>query len=745
MTKETTPMPARKHYRVMLSTSLFALMAGGGGVMAEEPALTILEPVVVTATRTGTPLSEAPAAVSVVTEQDMEHKHTERLGDALKGVTGVYMRGSASGDVFPGGSVGTVTMRGIPSSNRTLIAVDGTPLNSPYSGSVDYSALDLDQVERIEVVPGPFSSLYGGSAFAGVINAITKVPDKREITIKASLGGSPDEYFQRTGGIVYRDRIQKVGISAGLGGTLNSGYIDDYGTSSAVPPTGTGATGGWTQIPTSTGGKTYLVGDKGKKPWDQEHGHLTLYLEPNDNTQLNFGISRSQEFVGYTSPHIYVTNGAGNTAWGSGLTSLLTYTPSSEAVSKIFLRSESEVAKDTILKTDLSYSYFDFWYTSPNTTSATPYGGPGTLFTAPGTRVDGSVQLESPLGSWNRVTVGVAARQEDFRRRNYDLNDFHDQESKGAENYRASGTSTTYAAFIQDKIDLTHGLTAYLGGRYDYWVTQGSTQQWKTGQQTANGFYSSYQPRWDAAFSPKASLVYKPIEELTFRGSWGSAFRPPGLIDMYTKSVTSTSTTNPDPAMKPETVESWELGGEARLPTGTTLRATYFENQMKDLIYTQTISSTLKQKINAGKAMSQGVEFGAEQKVWGWLKLFANATYTNSEMLENVAAPTSVGQRLTYVPKWMANFGFDAEMGSWSGNLTGRYVSKVFGTDGNTDAFEGTYGMYDSYVTVDAKVAYEIVTGVKASFAILNMFDEQNYQYYRQPGRTFFAETSFKY
>lgn len=731
----------RRHVPVLILLADVLAAGGasvGGASAAETTTMTEFDPVVITATRTGIHASDAPASVSVITRDEIERKTVGRVGDALSGTTGLFLRGSAFGDVSPGGSTGTVTMRGVSGSSRTLITMDGQTLNSPYSGSVDYSALDIDEIDHIEVVPGAFSSLYGGSAFAGVVNAVTKAPDKRETILKAGIGGASDQYFMQTGSALYRDRIGRVGVSVGVAGTNSSGYEDDFGT--GKPPAA--AVGGATTIPTTTGGTTSLLGQKGKKPWDQERGHLTLFLDPSDATTLSLGVSRSQERVGYSAPRSYLVDRSGNPVFS---TSLLTYTPSSESVTRVFLRSETDLAPQVKLKTDASYSEFGYWYVSPNLTYATANGGRGTFFDAPSTRIDGTLQVDAGLGSWNTLTVGVNAKQEDFRRRNYDLSNFHDEDSKGAKNYQAEGTSNTVAGFIQDRMDLTSRLAAYIGGRYDYFVAQGSTQQWKTPEQSAPGFRNSYGPRWDSAFSPKASLVYKPVDGLTLRASGGTAFRPPGLIDMYTKQVTSTSTTSPDPTLKPETVTSWEAGGDLRLPTETTVKVTLFENHMRDLIYTQTLSPTQKLKINAGRAMSQGVEMGVEQRALQGLTLFANATYTHSKMQENAAAPSSVGQRLTYVPLWMANFGVDGEIDRWSGSLTGRYVGKVFATDGNTDVAQGSYGMYDPYVTVDAKIAYEVLDGTKVSVAVGNLFDHGYYQYYRMPGRTFFGELSVRF
>jgi iron complex outermembrane receptor protein len=357
----------------------------------------VLEPVVVTATRVNTPVSEAPAAVSVVTDEQMERRDVSRIGDALTDIPGVFIRGSAFGEGTPGSTVGAITLRGIPGNGRTMLAVDGRSMDTGYNAQINYSAIDLDDVERIEVVPGPFSSLYGGSAFAGVINAITKVPDKREVIIKSGVGGG-DALVER-GSMVYRDRIDRLGVSVGIGGTNSDGYADEFATGTA--PTGTT---GWSRIPTSTGGTTQLLGGKGPKPWDEEHGHFTLFLDPTDSMQLTTGVSYSQTQVNFGSPNSYLRNAAGASVLDTG-SGFVVYEPSKETATRVFAKSETEIAPKTILKTDLAYSAFGFWYDSPKNT-ANVNNGVGMQYTAPTTRVEGTVQLDRAIGSWNTSDTG---------------------------------------------------------------------------------------------------------------------------------------------------------------------------------------------------------------------------------------------------------------------------------------------------------------------------------------------------
>src|SRR3990167_8355694 len=145
--------------------------------------------VVVTATRASITLSDAPAAVTVVNAKNIETKNASRLGDVLDQVPSLYLRGGALGQSQ--GTIGTsgMSLRGIDQT-KTLILLDGQPIQDASSGKVNWRVPFVEDIARVEVVPGAFSALYGSNAIGGVVNIITKQPDKREFTAKIKKGWS---------------------------------------------------------------------------------------------------------------------------------------------------------------------------------------------------------------------------------------------------------------------------------------------------------------------------------------------------------------------------------------------------------------------------------------------------------------------------------------------------------------------------------------------------------------------------
>ena len=156
---------------------------GGIRVLANEVQEYELDEMVVTATRTEESNIKVASIVNVITADEIKKKNILTITDALKEVAGIY-------DGRPGGMSDTangIQMRGFGEAD-ILVLYDGMPLNDGYSGKVNWSAIAIDDVAKIEVLQGAASSLYGGRAVGGVINIISKNPDKDSVHVYANYG-----------------------------------------------------------------------------------------------------------------------------------------------------------------------------------------------------------------------------------------------------------------------------------------------------------------------------------------------------------------------------------------------------------------------------------------------------------------------------------------------------------------------------------------------------------------------------
>ncbi len=100
---------------------------------------------------------------------------------------------------------------------------------------------------------------------------------------------------------------------------------------------------------------------------------------------------------------------------------------------------------------------------------------------------------------------------------------------------------------------------------------------------------------------------------------------------------------------------------------------------------------------------------------------------------------------MTYTPLWKANIGAEFEKSGFQVFIIGRYVDKWYRNDDNSDKEKNVYGSYDPYFVVDGRIAYQITKFAKLSFSVDNIFDRKYYQYYRAPGRSWFAELTLKF
>lgn len=178
----------------MKNIALSALLAGAGLYSPVSPAVS-LEEIVVTGTRTPMAANKLPASITVFTREDIEERQVNSLPELLEGVAGI--------DVTVSGGYGKVTgvrMRGAE-SDHVLVLIDGVRIGSATAGITAFEHLPPSQVERIEIVRGPRSSLWGSEALGGVIHIFTRKGSGDEPRYSLDLGGGSFETFEATGGV----------------------------------------------------------------------------------------------------------------------------------------------------------------------------------------------------------------------------------------------------------------------------------------------------------------------------------------------------------------------------------------------------------------------------------------------------------------------------------------------------------------------------------------------------------------
>ncbi|GAB3273553.1 TonB-dependent vitamin B12 receptor BtuB [Parahaliea aestuarii] len=261
------------------------------GVYADDN--TALETVLVTGNHVPLAIEELTAAVNVLDATQLQQLNKRQLGDVLRTVPGVLVEEQGGS-----GGLTAVSLRG-GEANFTQILLDGIPLNDPTNsrgGSYDISNINVASIERIEVVRGPQSAVYGSDALAGVINLISSDPrDVRPTTLRAELGESG-----------YRDYHLGTGISVGdFGMALDLASRDDDGRVSGSSRAIDSANLRWRwQAGTDrqfSGQLRYLDGERSSFP-EQSGGPLFASsdaLDHGDYSDLTAGLAWEAQFTAY--------------------------------------------------------------------------------------------------------------------------------------------------------------------------------------------------------------------------------------------------------------------------------------------------------------------------------------------------------------------------------------------------------------------------------------------------------------
>ncbi len=181
-----------------------------------------LDNVVVTATRTAQPLDSTLAQAVVITREEIENAGLASLTELLQRKAGLEIRATGGR-----GQPSSVFIRGA-NSTHTLVLVDGLRVGSSTSGATAFENIPLDLIERVEIIKGPLSGLYGSDAIGGVVQIFTRASDKTRLT--SSIGYGSDS---------------TLGVSAGfsvtegkMALTFDAGYRDTKGSSATNPAAG---------------------------------------------------------------------------------------------------------------------------------------------------------------------------------------------------------------------------------------------------------------------------------------------------------------------------------------------------------------------------------------------------------------------------------------------------------------------------------------------------------------------------
>jgi outer membrane receptor protein involved in Fe transport len=652
------------------------------------------EMTVTTATRTERNIKDVTAAMSVIDRDRIEKSHVNTAEQLLRGVPGLY---AARMDVSAPNRIAQVYMRGLPGNGRTLVMIDDVPMNVAYDSQVDWSQLGTIDVDRIEVVRGAGSGLYGNHAMGGVINIMSK-------HISSGFKGRLEGDF----GSMNTGRGAGIASFGGknMGGSVYASYLGSDGYDMWRPDTNT------TNTPLSqqakTGTEKLNVG--GKFTYDITDRHL-LDFNFSYLNDVTTGLYYIPDYIAQDREQ-YLGSGRYRYLGDSSETTLLVY----GRVGKMI--ADSANAPNS---------------TSPDVSVPAAKGIRGaTLISYRGNFDDREVgvraQTSHDIGEYLKLTVGGQYSDSEMTMSNtYPAEVGREQVTQG--NIQLSGI------FLQNEIKW-QGLNLNFGGRWDLWQTSGSFSDTKTsfpGQ-------GNWDERSKDSFSPKVGASYKLMDNLIVRGTFGKSFNTPDISQMYGNSRRGTTVAYGNPMLTPETAWSSDVGIDYYFGKTAYLKTTIYHTDAKNFISTiQRVGSPVgtTDKVNYGGVRAEGIEVEGMWKPTDFLALYASYTKNNSVITKYDQNPSLMGRQLTNVPRDQASLRADFTL-PYDITAFGafNFVGDRFSTENNSSLYR-RYGTFDLGV---AKVLLKDVAQMKDITARLTFMNVGNYKYegigYMAPGST---------
>jgi outer membrane receptor protein involved in Fe transport len=213
------------HYAVTFTLPAFLTVRREIDVGASQPArldvtlaVSLNSTVVVTATRTAQTLEQVPASVTVITKDVIQATPAQSLDDVIRTMPGIIINSDSSYQTHF--TANGITMRGLGSGSdaRTLVMLDGVPLNGANQGVVQWMQVPLESIDQVELVRGGGSALWGNYALGGVMNIVTRPPQTSEASGEVGYG--------RFG----TSRVNAYGASAGNRAFQLSGNVNYFNT-----------------------------------------------------------------------------------------------------------------------------------------------------------------------------------------------------------------------------------------------------------------------------------------------------------------------------------------------------------------------------------------------------------------------------------------------------------------------------------------------------------------------------------
>jgi len=643
---------------------------------------TMLDATVITATRVNQVVREVPANIAVLGVPEIQRSAARTVSDFLRVIPG-YTTKDYQSSVVSHPSRQAPALRGLggTSASRTLVLLDGVPMNEPFAGWVFWPRVPLALVKQAEVVRGGGAGVWGDRALGGVINLITVDPRETSLTLTQTSGS----FGAMRSSVVATGRYERAGV------LLAGEYFD---------------TDGYLNVPANIRGTIDEKVDSrnsaifGKVMFDATSS-LRLFVGGNymDDFRHNGTALRDNSTT--------LRDVRGGLRWltpDGGLISATSYIGSSGY--------ENFFTNEALDRNSEIPSLYQF---------AVPTHSSGA-----------QVQWSKELSSVHRLTLGTDLSWVDG-----EVNeDFNFQQTSFASRRRVFGEQRLFGLYAQEALSLGPRWRVLANVRHDRFRNQSARRIERNLRTNAITLDTAYASTSDSRTAYSLGLRTQASDAVALRASVYSSFRSPTLNELYKPfREAGNIITESNPQLKPESLTGIDVGADLTLGDNVTARVTGFWSVVKDPALEVTLAlagatgrqippcgfvpagGTCRRRENIEEFRTSGIETEIEARPNRYWTLGGSYSWNPTEITKSPTQQQLVGKvaRGTAEHQGTLLVGFD-NPDIVALNLTTRFVGSRFDDDVNVLPLA-------SFTVVDVRASRRLTSSANAFVTVENLFD----------------------
>lgn len=727
--------------------------------------------------------TQIPATMEGLSARQIEEQvNASDSEDALKYLPSLLVRKRYIGDYNH--AILSSRASGTGNSARSAVYADGILLSNFLGNGVSglgfpprWGMVTPDEIERVDVMYGPFSAAYPGNSVGAVVDYTTRMPDRFEGSMKLGYTHQPFDLYNTHASDGSWQTSASLGSRTGdWAWRLDFHHSDSQSQpltfanvlrSTTAANTGDMAVTGAISGQNKLGQDWLLLGTGTQYHTVQDHFKAKLAYDLSPTVRATYTLASWQNTSqGRSTTYLRDAQGqpvySGNVSIDgqrytlNGGTFPLTQESLQHTLHGLSIKSRTQGSFDW----EVAASLYDYGTDEKRSNSgsnplpAAATGGSGTIADGSGTgwhnlALRGTWRPDGPKGEH---VVDFGAQQDHYRLRYQTSNIAGNWPGDGASTLASEvgGRTQLQSFYAQDTWRFAPLWRAVLGLRSEHWQASDGLTRFSASSSTG------HPGRNEHFLSPKGALSWQLSADAFLKYAIGRAVRMPTVNELYGATSTTNAQYINDPNLRPEKSWTQELSYERTLDRHQ-WRLTAFAEDTRDGIYSQTVfdsaaNRNISRVQNVGHIVTRGLEavYNGYPLWLSGLDLSASVTYADSTIRENegfVTTPSdTLGKRQPNIPRWratlLAAYRWNAK---WSSTVAVRHSGKQFNTLNNSDTNSHAYMGVSPFTTVDVRARWQIDPRWTAAFGIDNLTHQTYWNFHPYPQRSYTAELKARF